>query len=84
MRETRGEYQRLVNSSILHWQCSLHLVGVWLATSTVIGRWDEDAEAEDAALAVLAALRCPRSRERDHSRSSKVTILGDPPMQIHL
>lgn len=54
---TGGEHHRLVNSSIPDWQCSLHLVGVWLATSTVIGRWDEDGDAEDAALAELAMLR---------------------------
>jgi len=51
---TDGEHRQFVNSSILDWQCSLHLVGVWLATSTVIGRWDEDSDAENAALAELA------------------------------
>ncbi|MEV4135179.1 SUKH-4 family immunity protein [Dactylosporangium sp. NPDC049742] len=47
---------KFVNSSIIHWLCSLHLVGTWLGTSTVIGRWDEDEEAEEAALAELADL----------------------------
>lgn len=62
--ETNGGHRRLVNSSILTWQCSLHLVGVWLATSMVIGRWDEDGDAEEAALAELAGLR-DRIREFD-------------------
>ncbi|MFI7430388.1 SUKH-4 family immunity protein [Micromonospora sp. NPDC049836] len=45
-----------VNSTINHWLCSLHLVGSWLTSSTVIDRWDEDLPAEEEALAELAAL----------------------------
>jgi hypothetical protein len=47
---------RLVNSSINHWLCSLHLVGTWLAGSTAIRHWDEDEAMEDVALAELADL----------------------------
>ncbi|WP_433076972.1 SUKH-4 family immunity protein [Dactylosporangium sp. CA-052675] len=47
---------KFVNSSINHWLCSLHMVGTSRSTSTVIGRWDEDEEAEEAALAELADL----------------------------
>lgn len=47
---------RLVNSTVSRWLCSLHLVGMWLATSTAIQHWEEDGEAEDAALAELAEL----------------------------
>jgi hypothetical protein len=45
-----------VNSTINHWLCSLHLVGSWLTSSTVISRWDEDGQAERQALAELADL----------------------------
>ena len=45
-----------VNSSINHWLCSLNLLGRWLAASTVISRWDEDIETEEAALTELAEL----------------------------
>ncbi|NYF60028.1 SUKH-4 family immunity protein [Micromonospora purpureochromogenes] len=45
-----------VNSTITHWLCSLHMVGSWLTSSTVIGRWDEDGQAEEEALAELADL----------------------------
>jgi hypothetical protein len=45
-----------VNSTIIHWLCSLHMVGSWLASSTVIDRWDEDGQAEEQALAELADL----------------------------
>lgn len=31
--------------------------GVWLATSTVMGHWDEGGDVDDAALAELAVLR---------------------------
>ncbi|MEV0810956.1 SUKH-4 family immunity protein [Micromonospora sp. NPDC050200] len=47
---------RIVNSTINHWLCSLHLVGSWLTSSTVIGRWDDDGQAEEEALAELADL----------------------------
>ncbi|MEU4769851.1 SUKH-4 family immunity protein [Actinosynnema sp. NPDC023794] len=47
---------RLVNSSIDHWLCSLHLVGTWLAGSTAIHHWDEDPTTEERALAELADL----------------------------
>jgi hypothetical protein len=47
---------RLVNSSIDHWLCSLHLVGTWLAGSTAIRHWDEDETVEEVALAELAGL----------------------------
>jgi hypothetical protein len=47
---------RLVNSSIAHWLCSLHLVGTWLATSTAIQNWDEDDAMEELALSELADL----------------------------
>ncbi|MEH0830083.1 MULTISPECIES: SUKH-4 family immunity protein [unclassified Micromonospora] len=33
-----------VNSTITHWLCSLHMVGSWLTSSTVIGRWDEETD----------------------------------------
>ncbi|MEU9507773.1 MULTISPECIES: SUKH-4 family immunity protein [unclassified Micromonospora] len=45
-----------VNPTINHWLCSLHMVGSWLTSSTVIGRWDEDGQAEEKALAELADL----------------------------
>ncbi|MGW5557637.1 SUKH-4 family immunity protein [Micromonospora sp. NPDC003944] len=45
-----------VNSTIVHWLCSLHMVGSWLTSSTVIDRWDEDEQAEEQALAELADL----------------------------
>ncbi|MDG4807359.1 SUKH-4 family immunity protein [Micromonospora sp. WMMD1120] len=45
-----------VNSTIVHWLSSLHLVGAWLTSSTVIDRWDEDCQAEEQALAELADL----------------------------
>ena len=45
-----------VNSTIVHWLCSLHMVGTWLTSSTVIDRWDEDGQAEEQALAELADL----------------------------
>ncbi|MET8259724.1 SUKH-4 family immunity protein [Micromonospora sp. NPDC005205] len=45
-----------VNSTIVHWLCSLHMVGTWLTNSTVIDRWDEDGRAEEQALAELADL----------------------------
>jgi hypothetical protein len=51
-----GGGTRFVNSTVNHWLCSLHLVGSWLTHSTVIDRWDEDAEAEDQAFVELAAL----------------------------
>ncbi|WP_376980451.1 SUKH-4 family immunity protein [Cryptosporangium minutisporangium] len=44
---------RFVNSTVNHWLCSLQLVGSWFAHSRVINRWDEDAEAEDQALAEI-------------------------------
>lgn len=47
---------RLVNSSIAHWLCSLHLVGTWLAASTAIRHWDEDDAMEELALTELADL----------------------------
>jgi hypothetical protein len=47
---------RFVNSTINHWLCSLHLVGTWLTTSLALEHWDEDEEAEEAALAELADL----------------------------
>lgn len=47
---------RLVNSSIAHWLCSLHLVGTWLASSTAIRCWDEDDAMEELALTELADL----------------------------
>jgi hypothetical protein len=47
---------RLVNSSINHWLCSLHLVGTWLASSTAIQTWDDDEAMEHLALAELADL----------------------------
>ncbi|MER5266562.1 SUKH-4 family immunity protein [Actinosynnema sp. NPDC002837] len=63
---------RLVNSSIDHWLCSLHLVGTWLAGSTAIHQWDEDAAMEERALAELADLAeriarlDPAARGDDH------------------
>jgi hypothetical protein len=62
--ETCRKRHRFVNSSIIEWQCSLHLVGAWLTTSTVIHRWDEDGDSEHAALAELAALRGPHKGVR--------------------
>jgi hypothetical protein len=47
---------RFVNSTINHWLRSLHLVGTRLTTSPVLGLWDEDEQAEEAALAELADL----------------------------
>jgi hypothetical protein len=47
---------RLVNSSIAHWLCSLHLVGTWLSSSTAIQSWDEDDAMEELALIELAGL----------------------------
>ncbi|GAB3434291.1 SUKH-4 family immunity protein [Actinophytocola sediminis] len=47
---------RVVNSSVTHWLCSLHLVGTWLATSTAAERWDEDDALEELALTELADL----------------------------
>ncbi|MGC7094526.1 SUKH-4 family immunity protein [Amycolatopsis lurida] len=47
---------RLVNSSISHWLCSLHLVGTWLADSTAIQHWDEDEAMEELARAELTGL----------------------------
>jgi hypothetical protein len=44
---------RFVNSTVNHWLCSLHLVGSWFRHSAVIGRWDEDEEAEEQALAEI-------------------------------
>ncbi|WP_176731678.1 SUKH-4 family immunity protein [Micromonospora rhizosphaerae] len=32
---------RFVNSSINHWLCLLHLVGMWFSSSTAIQTWDE-------------------------------------------
>ncbi|WP_112582517.1 SUKH-4 family immunity protein [Micromonospora noduli] len=51
-----GSSTGFVNSTITHWLCSLHMVGSWLTSSTVIDRWDEDGQAEDEALAELADL----------------------------
>ena len=48
-----GQSARFVNSTVNHWLCSLHLVGSWFAHSTVINCWDEDAEAEEQALAEI-------------------------------
>lgn len=45
-----------VNSTIVHWLCSLHMVGSWLASSTVIGRWCEDGKAEEDTFAEIADL----------------------------
>ena len=45
-----------VNSTITHRLCSLHMVGSWLTSSTVIDRSDEDEQAEDEALTELADL----------------------------
>jgi hypothetical protein len=45
---------RFVNSSVNHWLCSLHMVGMWLSGSTAIQHWDEDEAMEDVALAELA------------------------------
>lgn len=42
-----------VNSTIIHWLCSLHMVGSWLTSSTALDTWDESPEAEDAARAEL-------------------------------
>ncbi|MEU8422395.1 SUKH-4 family immunity protein [Micromonospora sp. NPDC048835] len=47
---------QFVNSTVVHWLCSLHMVGSWLTSSTVIDRWDEDEQAEEQALAELADL----------------------------
>lgn len=47
---------RLVNSSIAHWLCSLHLVGRWLTGSTAIRCWTEDEAMEQRALTELADL----------------------------
>lgn len=51
-----GGGTRFVNSTINHWLCSLHMVGSWLATSTVIDHWDEAEHAEEEAIAELADL----------------------------
>lgn len=45
-----------VNSSIIQWLCSLHLVGGRFAESTVLDRWDDSAETEEQALSELAGL----------------------------
>ena len=47
---------RLVNSSVAHWLCSLHLVGARLSASTAIRCWDEDDAKEQQAIAELAEL----------------------------
>ncbi|MEU8242917.1 SUKH-4 family immunity protein [Actinoplanes missouriensis] len=47
---------RFVNSSIVHWLWSLHLVGSWVKGSAALARWDEDAEAEEQTFAEIAAL----------------------------
>lgn len=47
---------RIVNSSIIHWLWSLHLVGTWYATSTAIQTWDGHAAVEELALTELAGL----------------------------
>ena len=51
-----GGRSRFVNSSIRQWLSSLDLVDIWLTTSVAVGRWDEDEEAEESALAELAVL----------------------------
>ncbi|MCG5462525.1 SUKH-4 family immunity protein [Micromonospora sp. NPDC053740] len=45
-----------VNSTIIQWLWSLHMVGSWLTSSTVIDRWDDDGQAEERALAELTDL----------------------------
>jgi hypothetical protein len=55
---------RFVNSSIVHWLWSLHLVGSWVAGSAALARWDESPEAEEQTFAEIAAL-LERIRELD-------------------
>ncbi|MEU4559533.1 SUKH-4 family immunity protein [Actinoplanes sp. NPDC023936] len=45
-----------VNSSISQWLCSLHMVGSCFAESAALDRWEESAEAQEQAFAVLADL----------------------------
>lgn len=54
--EPPSGHLRFVNSSVNHWLCSLHLVGTWFSGSAAIQSWDEDEEAEQAALAELSGL----------------------------
>ncbi|WP_426503618.1 SUKH-4 family immunity protein [Dactylosporangium sp. McL0621] len=51
-----GPGRRFVNSSVVHWLASLHLVGAWYTTSAAIRTWDEDEETEELALAELDEL----------------------------
>ncbi|MEU4689210.1 SUKH-4 family immunity protein [Actinoplanes sp. NPDC023714] len=55
---------RFVNSSIVHWLWSLHLVGSWVTGSVALARWDESPEAEEQTFAEIAAL-LERIRELD-------------------
>ncbi|GAA1027594.1 hypothetical protein GCM10009557_09580 [Virgisporangium ochraceum] len=45
-----------VNSSIVHWLWSLHLVGTWVLNSAALQAWDQDEAMEDVAVAELADL----------------------------
>jgi hypothetical protein len=45
-----------VNSSIIYWLWSLHLVGTWVSSSTALQTWDADEAMEDVAVAELADL----------------------------
>ncbi|WP_433833221.1 SUKH-4 family immunity protein [Actinoplanes sp. CA-015351] len=47
---------RFVNSSIVQWLWSLHLVGRWVTGSAALARWDESPEAEEQTFAEIAAL----------------------------
>ncbi|BCJ70641.1 hypothetical protein CS0771_01850 [Catellatospora sp. IY07-71] len=47
---------RIVNSSVRQWLCSLHLVGTAMNTSYALAHWDESGDLEDAALDELAEL----------------------------
>ena len=78
-----GRQNRFVNSTVNHWLCSLHLVGSWFAHSTVINRWDEDAEAEEQALAEIddlldriAAIDPAAIVNGSHDTEFRPTVLG--------
>ncbi|WP_229069017.1 SUKH-4 family immunity protein [Actinoplanes sp. DH11] len=61
---------RFVNSTIIQWLCSIHLVGTWLAGSEAVGRWDADVEAEEQAFAEIAAVL-------EHIRALDPPAIGD-------
>ncbi|WP_406037443.1 SUKH-4 family immunity protein [Micromonospora sp. NBC_00898] len=59
---------RFVNSSINHWLCSLHLVGMWFSSSTAIQTWDE----------YLAKELASRKPSLHRMVATGVALVGDP------